>query len=219
MKTSVKKVKAIVLHVGTNNVTEADQQHPIDEDMKDLADTISNINRDTDIIVSSILPRRNDKLVNQAIMSTNHTLKEVCEEKDHHFLDNNPKFTINGIPDSSLYRDSVHFNPKEGKVLGTKIRQKLNSVLNLSENNTESESVPRGSHQADFHNGRQQGWRQFRKRGMMNMPMPLVHESVPAPKQQQPNESWLQQAGTATITTEDLPEDIEPNIKDSIYSD
>ena len=30
------------------------------------------------------------------------------------------------------------------------------------------------------------------------------------PTQQQSNEPWLQQAGTATITTEDLPEDIEP---------
>ena len=38
----------------------------------------------------------------------------------------------------------------------------------------------------------------------------MVHESVPAPTQQQSNEPWLQQAGTATITTEDLPEDIEP---------
>ena len=171
---SVKKARAIVLHVGANNVTDADQPHSIAEEMRDLADTISNINRDTKIIVSSILPRKNDKLVNQAIMSTNHSLKEVCEEKGYHFLDNSPKFMINGTPDSSLYRDSIHLNPRGGKVLGTNIRQKLNSVLNLSENNTESESVPRGSQQADFHNGRQQGRRQFRNRGMMYMPMPFL---------------------------------------------
>ena len=66
----MKKARYIVLHVGTNNVTDADQPHSIAEEMRDLADTISNINRDTKIIVSSILPRKNEKLVNQAIMST-----------------------------------------------------------------------------------------------------------------------------------------------------
>ena len=35
----------------------------------------------------------------------------------------------------------------------------------------------------------------------------MVHQSVPAPTQQQP---WLQKAGTTAIITEDLPEDIEP---------
>ena len=65
---SVKKARAIVLHVEANNVTDADQPHSIAEEMRELADTISNINRDTKIIVSSILPRKNDKLVNQAIM-------------------------------------------------------------------------------------------------------------------------------------------------------
>ena len=44
---SVKKARAIVLHVGTNNVIDADQPHSIAEEMRDLADTISNINRDT----------------------------------------------------------------------------------------------------------------------------------------------------------------------------
>ena len=64
---------------------------------------------------------------------------------------------VNGIPDSSLYRDSMHLNPKGGKLLGTNIRQKLTSVLNLSENNIESEAVPSDTQQADFHKGRQQG--------------------------------------------------------------
>ena len=129
----------------------------IAEEMRDLADTISNINSDAKIIVSSILPRKNDKLVNQAIMATNHSLKEVCEDKGYHFLDNNPGFIVNGIPDSSLYRDSIHLNPKGGKLLGTNIRQKLNSILNLSENNIESEAVPSDTQQSDFHRGRPQG--------------------------------------------------------------
>ena len=171
---SVRKAKAIVLHVGTNNVTDADQPQAIAEEMRDLADTISNINSDAKIIVSSILPRKNDKLVNQAIMATNHSLKEVCEDKGYHFLDNNPGFIVNGIPDSSLYRDSIHLNPKGGKLLGTNIRQKLNSILNLSENNIESEAVPSDTQQSDFHRGRPQGGRQYRNRGMVYMPMPFL---------------------------------------------
>lgn len=171
---SVRKAKVIVLHVGTNNVTDADQPQAIAEEMRDLADTISNINSDAKIIVSSILPRRNDKLVNQAIMSTNQSLKEVCEDKGYHFLDNHPRFMINGMPDSSLYRDSIHLNPKGGKALGTNIRQKLNSVLNLSENTIEPEAVFSDTQQSDFHKGRQQGRRQIRNRGMMYMPMPFL---------------------------------------------
>ena len=80
---SVKRAKAIVIHVGTNNVSDADQPQAIAEEMKNLADTISNINSGAKIIVSSILPRRNDKLVNQVIMTTNQTLKEVSEEKGY----------------------------------------------------------------------------------------------------------------------------------------
>ena len=124
--TSAKQAKAVVLHVGTNDVSDSDQPQAIAEEMKDLADTISNINRDANIIVSSFLPRRNDILVNLVIITTNQTLTEVCEEKGCHFLENTPRFMISGIPDLSLYRDNMHLNPKGGKVLGMNIRQELN---------------------------------------------------------------------------------------------
>ena len=74
---SVKHAKDVVLHVGTNNISDADQSQAIAEEMKNLADTISNINSGAKIIVSSILPHKNDKLVNQVIMTTNQMLKEV----------------------------------------------------------------------------------------------------------------------------------------------
>ena len=123
---SIKQAKAVALRVGTNNVSDADQPQAISEEIKDLADTISNINRDAKIIVSSILPRRNDRLVNVVIITTVQTLTEMCEETGYHFFDNTPRFMISGIPDSSLYRDNMHLIPKGGKVLGMNIRQELN---------------------------------------------------------------------------------------------
>ena len=44
------------------------------------------------------------------------------------------KFFNDGEPDLSLYQDEVHLNPKGGKILGKNIRQALNSVLCLQEN-------------------------------------------------------------------------------------
>ena len=140
-------------------------------------------------------------------MATNHSLKEVCEDKGYHFLDNNPRFMVNGIPDSPLYRESIHLNPKGGKLLGTNIRQKLNSILNLSENNIESEAVPSDTQQSDFHRGRPQGGETIQEQGngLHANAIPstaVVHESVPAPTQQQSNEPRLQQAGTTTLITD-----------------
>ena len=82
---------------------------------------------------------------------------------------------INCIPDSSLYKDNMHLNPKGGKVLGMNIRQKLNSVLNVSENDAQGEDVSSSSQQSNSCSGRQQGRRQFmNNRGMVYMPMPFL---------------------------------------------
>lgn len=168
----IKQTKAIVLHIGTNNVSDADQPETISDEMKDLADTIKNINSSAKIIVSSILPRRNDRLVNSVITATNQSLKQACEEKGYYFLDNTPRFMINDFPDSTLYRDNIHLNPKGGKILGQNIRQKLNAILHLSENSN-SESME-NRQETNFQHGRQQGRRRFtNKRDMMYMPVPF----------------------------------------------
>ena len=80
-----RQAQTVVLHVGTNNVSDADIPEWIADEMKDLANTIHNINQDARIIVSSILPRRNDKLVNGVIGNTNQFLKNACEEKGYYF--------------------------------------------------------------------------------------------------------------------------------------
>ena len=168
----IKQTKAIVLHVGTNNVSDADQPETISDEIKDLADTIKNINNGAKVIVSSILPRRNDRLVNNVISATNQSLRQACEEKGYHFLDNTPRFMINGVPDSSLYRDNLHLNPRGGKLLGENIRQKLNTILNLSEKS--NPEFTNNRQETNFQHGRQQGRRRFtNKQDMLYMPIPF----------------------------------------------
>ena len=168
----IKQTKAIVLHVGTNNVSDADQPETISDEIKDLADTIKNINNGAKVIVSSILPRRNDRLVNNVISATNQSLRQACEEKGYHFLDNTPRFMINSVPDSSLYRDNLHLNPRGGKLLGENIRQKLNTILNLSENS--NPEFTNNRQETNFQHGRQQGRRRVtNKQDMLYMPIPF----------------------------------------------
>ena len=171
---AMRQAQTVVLHVGTNNVSDADQSESIADDMKDLADTIHNINKDAKIIVSSILPRRNDKLVNQAIEKTNESLKNACEEKGYHFLDNTESFMKDNKPNTALYKDNLHLNPRGGRTLGENIKQKIQHILNIQVNDGERDNSNSRQQGQNFQNGRQPGRRRFmNNRGMMYMPVPM----------------------------------------------
>ena len=114
---AIKQSQPVVLHVGTNNVSDADQPESIVDEVKDLADTIHNINHEAKIIVSSNVPRKNDKLVNRVIADTNQSLRNACEEKGYYFLDNTESFMKDNNPNSALYKDNLHLNPRGGKTL------------------------------------------------------------------------------------------------------
>ena len=175
---AIKQSQAVVLHIGTNNVSDADQPEWIADEMKDLADTVHNINQDAKIIVSSILPRRNDKLINQVIMNTNQALRNACEEKGYYFLDNTDSFMKNDKPDSSLYKDNLHLNPKGGRTLGENIKQKIQLVLDVQVDDVQAErnNSNNGQREQNFHKRRQQGRGHFmNNRGMMYMPVPMFH--------------------------------------------
>lgn len=152
----IKQAKAVVLHVGTNNVSDADQPESIADEMKDLANTVNNINSEAKIIVSSVLPRRNDRLVNRVISETNQALRNACEEKGYHFLDNTPSFMTDNIPNSALYRDNIHLNPRGGKTLGENLQKKIRSVLHLPTNDRETQQNYDRQHRS-FQNGSRQG--------------------------------------------------------------
>ena len=173
---AIRQAQTVVLHVGTNNVSDADQPEWIADEMKDLANTIHNINKDVKIIVSSILPRRNDKLLNRVIGKTNQSLKNACEEKGYYFLDNTESFMKDNQPNSALYKDNLHLNPKGGRTLGENIRQKIQLVLNIQVDEADVNNSNRGQQEQNFQKGRQQGRRLFmNNRGMMYMPVPMFH--------------------------------------------
>ena len=173
---AIRQAQTVVLHVGTNNVSDADQPEWIADEMKDLANTIHNINKDAKIIVSSILPRRNDQLVNGVIGKTNHSLRNACEENGYYFLDNTESFMKDNKPNSALYKDNFHLNPKGGRTLGENIKQKIQLVLNIQVDEADANNSNRGQQEQNFQKGRQQGRRPFmNNRGMMYMPVPMFH--------------------------------------------
>ena len=53
------------------------------EELKSAADTIRNVNPEAKILISSLIPRRNDRLSNTAIHKTNILLKTVCTEHNY----------------------------------------------------------------------------------------------------------------------------------------
>jgi UDP-glucose 6-dehydrogenase len=74
----IKDKDVILLHVGTNNISDADSSQYIVHELKDTIHTVKTINSKCKIIISLILPRRNDKLVNTIISETNNRFIDLC---------------------------------------------------------------------------------------------------------------------------------------------
>ena len=127
-------LNAIILHAGAGNITDAYTPDSIVNGLKDAAETIHNVNPEARIIISSILPRRNDRITNTVISETNHALKDVCQEQDYVFIDNDKVFLKDGRPDVSLYRDPLNLNKKGGKFLGQNMQEILHKTLHLQPN-------------------------------------------------------------------------------------
>ena len=127
---------AVILHAGAGNITDADTTDSIVSGLKDAAETVHNVNPEAMIVISSILPRRNDRLTNTVISQTNQALMEVCKEQDYKFIDNDKVFLNDGRPDVSLYRDPRHLNKKGGKVFGQNIQETLIEILHIPQGET-----------------------------------------------------------------------------------
>jgi len=101
----VESAKAIVLHVVTNDIADADTAQDISKQIKDTISSVRNINPSVKFVISSIIPRKNDKLINSVICQANKALKKVCSEKGHHFQDNDSDFLVKNQPIPSMYWD------------------------------------------------------------------------------------------------------------------
>lgn len=68
------------------------------------------------------------------ISETNQALKDVCQEQEYVFIDNDKVFLKDGRPDVSLYRDPLNLNKKGGKFLGQNMQETLHTLLHLKSN-------------------------------------------------------------------------------------
>lgn len=125
-------LNAVVLHGGTNNLSDGESTESVINQYSHLAETIKCINSSCKIIISSILPWKNNRLANQMITQTNQSIKQMCETNSYHFLDNSEKILEDGTPNESLYRDNIHLNNRGGKIFGETICHRVRSILNLT---------------------------------------------------------------------------------------
>ncbi len=150
-------------------MSDGDSSESITKEFVNTLHTIESVNSQAKIIVSSIIPRRNDKMLNDKIKESNKALQSMCADKGYYFLNNDSGFLSYNAPDRSMFRDNIHLNAKGGKVLGVNMRNALNSVLGIQQSLTNVES----SH-SNFHNGRYSGRGNqfFNNREMVFMPAP-----------------------------------------------
>ena len=151
----------ILIHGGTNNLSDGVSAENLTEQLERIADIIENVNPESKIILSSVLPHKNDKLGNQLINQANQTLKQLCTRKSYCFLDNTERLTENGVPDTTLYRDNIHLNAKGGKVFGEAISRTIRDLLELP---AQTSYVG----EQDFQSGRLPGRREATKRNNGN---------------------------------------------------
>ena len=91
----------ILIHGGTNNLSDGDSKENLTEQLERIAEIVEDVNPMCKIIISSILPHKNDKLGNQLINQANQSLKQPCTRKSYCFMDNSERLTENGVPDSN----------------------------------------------------------------------------------------------------------------------
>jgi len=93
---------------------------------------VRNINPSVKFVISSIIPRKNDKLINIVICQANKALKKVCSEDGQHFQDNDSDFLVNNQPIPSMYYDHIHLNRAGTYAFGTQLKHSISSVFNTS---------------------------------------------------------------------------------------
>ena len=122
-------INTIVLHSGASNISDSESAESITQKIKNVAETVKNANSQCQILISSILPRRNDRPTNNAIHETNRVLQAMCQEYNYHYIDNRKNFTSSGKPEYSLYKDGINLNRKGARFLGQNMKEKVSSII------------------------------------------------------------------------------------------
>lgn len=122
----IRGVDAITRYICTNNVTDAAVLEDITNEARDTINTIQTINGIAKIIISSILPVNNDKLVNNITEKTNNSLPELCISEGYMFMNNNMEFfEMRNLIKHSY--DNIQLI-KRKEPLGNTMRKVLNNV-------------------------------------------------------------------------------------------
>jgi lysophospholipase L1-like esterase len=132
-KINISNIDIVIIHVGTNNISSAQN---VDTIISYYGDLIHKLKYKTNahIVCTSILPRLcdHDKTVNK-INKVNLELKKLCIRKKIQYTNLYRSFLLNNRPDSSLYapRDGLHLN-----FAGTSLLRKkfINIIKHVSVN-------------------------------------------------------------------------------------
>ena len=147
---SICAADVILIHAGTNNLSDGDTEENVTKQLHRITEITEDVNPFCKIIVSSILPHKNDRLGNQLIKKTNMSIEKLCRSKAYCFMENSQILLENGTPDPNLYKDNIHLNAKGGKNFGEAISHNIRELLKLP-------AKASAAHEQDFHSGRQSG--------------------------------------------------------------
>ena len=151
----------ILLHCGTNNLSDGDSEGSVTEQLERITAIIEDVNPFCKIVISSILPHKNDRLGNLLIKQTNQSLEQLCTTKEYCFMENTPRLMANGAPDPTVYRDNIHLNAKGGKGFGEAISHRIRDLLKLP-------ALTSSVQEQGFQSGRLPGRRLTKKRNNRN---------------------------------------------------
>ena len=101
-----KKPDEVILHVGTNNIPEADSARHIAEKIADLATFIEKESPQTKVTISSLITRKDSEAFKPKIEETNKILKSFATQRSWNLIDHE------NINDSCLNNGGLHLNKK-----------------------------------------------------------------------------------------------------------
>lgn len=175
---TVQSAKVIVIHAGTNNVADADSPNSISDQMKETVASVKQTNPSAKFIISGIIPRKNDKLINGVINTTNRSLQKMCQEEGLFFQNNDQDFIKDNQPTTSLFYDHIHLNHDGARVFGSRLKFSIRAVLGLSNMQHLTDTGDRGNRgtKENFDTGRSFGRSQprnprYRRNNTVYMPV------------------------------------------------
>lgn len=190
-KELIKSANIVIIHVGTNDVSNGVSPQQIISNLKEIAGNVKSVNSNVVISFSSILPRRSEKVVNDIVLSVNKEIETMCKLSGYNYLDNDPFILKDGRVQFSLFSDHVHLNTYGGRLFGnhikhnvvllTKSRQNEPDVIVVDElspprnqNFRNGRSFGRSPYQnnRNIHHNRNRYHQYNRDRDMMYFPMP-----------------------------------------------